>query len=76
MQSIFVQKENYDFESEWFAESLAESLKERSSTDVSRWVVQCRLYEHELKKVVKTKKPFVSPPNRRKLVEFAGVIVT
>ena len=53
------------------APDLAESLKERSSTEVSRWAVQRRLYEHELKKVVKTKKPFVSPPNRRKRVEFA-----
>ena len=53
------------------AADLAESLKERPSTEVSRWTVQRRLYEYQLKKVVKTKKPFVSPANRRKRVEFA-----
>ena len=52
------------------AADLAESLKERSSTEVSLWTIQRRLYEHQLKKVVKTKKPFVSPANRRKRVEF------
>ena len=53
------------------AADLAESLKERPSTEVSRWTVQRRLYEYQLKKVVKRKKPFVSPANRRKRVEFA-----
>ena len=48
-----------------------ESLKERSSTEVFRWTVQHRLYERQLKKVVETKKPFASPTNCRKRVEFA-----
>ena len=52
-------------------EDLGTSLKERTSTQVSQWTVRRRLHERNIKKCVKTKKPFVSPTNLRKRIEFA-----
>ena len=49
----------------------AESLKERTSTKISRRTAQRRLHERNYKKCLKTRKPFVSTVNRRKRVQFA-----
>ena len=53
------------------AADLSGSLKERTSTEISRRTVQRRLHERNFKKCPKTKKPYVSSVNRRKRVNFA-----
>ena len=50
---------------------LAESLKDRTSTKISRRTAQRRLHERNYKKCLKTRKPFVSTVNRRKRFHFA-----
>ena len=50
--------------------SLARSLKERTGNQVSPWTVQRRVYECNIRKCRKTKKPFVNQLNRRKRIEF------
>ena len=51
--------------------ALSESLKDRTSTQISRRTVQCRLHEMNYKKCLKTRKPFVSSVNQRKRLKFA-----
>ena len=50
---------------------LSESLKDSTSTQISRRTVQCRLHERNYKKCLKTRKPFVSSVNQRKWLKFA-----
>ena len=52
---------------------LSESLKDRTSTQISRRTAQRRLHERNYKKCLKTKKTFVSSVNRRKLLKFAKI---
>ena len=50
---------------------LSKSLKDRTSTQISRLTAQHRLHERNYKKCLKTRKPFVSSVNRRKRLKFA-----
>ena len=50
---------------------LSESLKDRTSTQISRRTAPRRLHERNYKKCLKTTKPFASSVNRRKRLKFA-----